>query len=567
MRWVSFGVSAVAGLGLITGASRAASGPPAVAYASYVGADDWDTGHAAAVDKEGNAYLLSTAVLARGNGGKDALVMKLSPSGQLVYASIVGGSRDEIANDIAVDEDGRAHITGLTYSEDNPFNHEDVPFPTTPDAYQTEYARGFLSVLSPDGDSLVYSTCIDVNEARAIALDDRGAIYITGDAGRFGFPATSGAFQEKSSNTLFGEAFVAKLNPKKPGKAGLAYATYLSGTGEGKGYDIAVDGGGSAFIVGNASGGFPVTANAYQKEYGGTSSDGDAFVAKLDPTGSRLLYSTYLGTSFYDDAKGVALDAAGHPYVVGTTYFSGFPTTPGVFQPNWVFGGECGTVDRPNRPCADAFVAKLDTEKSGPASLIYSTYLGGRGHDHGGKIAADADGNAYVTGMSGSYSDFPATDPIQEAYGGGSDAFLTKISPDGSRVLFSTFFGGEEQDSGEGIALDRQGGAVVVGSTYSGRLPVKAALQEQFGGRQDAFVVRITLEDGATEDPGSARGDVNANGQVDVTDATLTLRFVVSAATLNDTQVKSADVDGDGMVTVRDVTRILRKAVGLPANF
>jgi hypothetical protein len=270
------------------------------------------------------------------------------------------------------------------------------------------------------------------------------------------------------------DAYVAKLTPD--GSA-LIYATYLGGSGLEFGLGIAVDASGHAYVTGvTASNDFP-TARPLQAVRGGPS---DAFVAKLTPDGSALVYSTYLGGSDGDDGWRIAADAAGHAYVTGGTLSTDFPTVRPL-QP--VKGG--GLID--------AFVAKLTPDGS---ALVYSTYLGGSKDDKGFGIGIDATGSAYVTGLTASI-DFPTSNPLQAAYGGGLyDAFVAKLTGDGSALAYSTYIGGGGSDGGGGIAVDTAGSAYVTGDTDSTNFPTASPLQA-YGGNTDAFVAKLTQDGSA----------------------------------------------------------------------
>src|SRR5205807_4013568 len=203
------------------------------------------------------------------------------------------------------------------------------------------------------------------------------------------FPTTPGAFQPVGGDGYHSSsAFVTKVNPS--GSA-LVYSTYLGGIGFGSG--IAVDADGNAYVTGGGS--VPTTAGAFQPTGGG------AFVAKLDPAGTELAYSTYLGSRGYIESRGIALDAAGNAYVTGLTDSTVFPTTPDAFQRSWA--GDLADCCRspgcgPPMLCLpDAFLTKLNPSGTG---LVYSTYLGGRADDRGNRIAVDAAGNAYVSGVT-----------------------------------------------------------------------------------------------------------------------------------------------------------------------
>src|SRR5438876_782482 len=269
----------------------------------------------------------------------------------------------------------------------------------------------------------------------------------------------------------------------------LSYSTYLGGSGEDRDPAIAVDAAGNAYVTGHTeSRNFPTTTGAFQTGFGGgamSSGQGDAFVTKLNPAGSALVYSTYLGGSGPDDGKGIAVDAAGNAYVTGSTASSNFPTTIGAFQT--IKGGS-----------GNAFVTKLNPTGS---ALVYSTYLGGSGAigDYGAGIAVDASGNAYVTGGTSS-SDFPTTaGAFQTTFGGdvfgGGDAFVTKLNPTGSALVYSTYLGGSGHEAGHGIAVDAAGNAYMTGYTSSTNFPTTAgAFQPTYGGASyssNAFVTKL----------------------------------------------------------------------------
>jgi hypothetical protein len=332
-------------------------------------------------------------------------------------------------------------------------------------------------------DPLIYSTYLGGSGSDygyGIAVDSVGNAYITGFTASTDFP-TRNPLQAANGGGL-SDAFVTKINPA--GSA-LLYSTYLGGSGPDAGIGIAVDGAGNAYIVGNTcSTDFP-TMDPLQTAYGGgcpnaNSSTGDAFVTKINPTGSALVYSTYLGGIGVEGSLGIAVDSAGSAYVTGVTTSTNFPTTPGAFQ-TICNGGVNGCSG-----VGDAFVAKLNPSGS---ALGYSTYLGGGEHDFGFAIAVDSAGNAYVTGETDS-PDFPMMNPLQAA-SGGWDAFVSKFNPAGSALVYSTYLGGSGSDAGFSIALDSAGDAYVTGYTDSTNFPTMNPLQRHKGGNYDAFVSRF----------------------------------------------------------------------------
>jgi len=264
------------------------------------------------------------------------------------------------------------------------------------------------------------------------------------------------------------DAFVAKLNPS--GSA-LLYATYLGGSGTEEATSVAVDSGGSAYVAGGTySSDFPTQA-ALDNAYGGS---GDGFLAKLNPSGSALVYATYLGGSVTDEVTSVAVDGTGNAYVAGTTNSSDFPTQAAL-------DGSLGGLK-------DGFVAKLNPSGS---ALLYATYLGGSGEDQANAVAVDGAGNAYVAGETWS-SDFPTQVALDGALGGFEDAFVAKLNPSGSALVYATYLGGSEDDDATSVAVDGAGNAYVVGGTYSSDFPTVAPLDGSFRGVRDGFVAKLS---------------------------------------------------------------------------
>nr|WP_260986720.1 SBBP repeat-containing protein [Paenibacillus terrae] len=396
-------------------------------------------------------------------------VTKLNPNGTaLVYSTYLGGSASDSGQNIAVDSAGNAYITGRTYSDD---------FPVTPGAVQTMFGGSsdvFVTKLNAAGNALVYSTYLggDGDDyGLGIAIDSTGEAYVTGLTASSNFLTTPGAIQ-----TVYGgnnDGFISKLNTTG---TSLVYSTFLGGSGGDNGTAITVDNAGNAYVTGNtASINFPTTPGAFQTSRSGT---GDVFVTKVNPSGSSLAYSTYLGGSLTEYGYGISVDATGNAYVGGYTRSTDFPTTPGAFQPT--FGGT-----------NDAFMTKLNPEGN---SLVYSTYLGGTNTQIAYGSALDPFGNAILTGYTLS-DDFPTTpDAIQSTIGGPRDAFATKLNSDGNALVYSTLLGGTGVDSGAAIAVDALGNMYVTGYTLSSDFPVTSgAFQTRPGGLVDVFISKFGL--------------------------------------------------------------------------
>ncbi len=332
--------------------------------------------------------------------------------------------------------------------------------------------------------ALVYSTYLggnDREEISGITVDSSGNAYVMGTTYSSNFPTTSGAFQT-SMRGVNGDVFVAKLNAT--GTA-LLYATYLGGgaTDTNQLGGIAVDSSGNAYVTGEtASDDFPTTLGAFQTTYRGGFYD--AFVTKLNASGSALIYSTYLGSFEGDRGFGIAVDSAGQAYMTGTTFAQSFPTTPGALQR--MIGG-----------ANDAFITKLNAAGS---ALVYSTFLGGSAIEEASRIAVDAAGNAYVTGGTDS-TDFPTTPGAFQRVKGANlseDAFATKINPQGAALIYSTYLGGNEPEGGFGIAVDPSGNAYVTGITFSTNFPTTpGAFRATPVGEGDGFVTKLNAQGAA----------------------------------------------------------------------
>ncbi len=310
-----------------------------------------------------------------------------------------------------------------------------------------------------------------------IAVDSGGNIYVAGATTSTNFP-TMNPLQPANHTTAGYSAFITKINAT--GTA-LVYSTYLGGSGNDFASAIAVDSAGNVYISGQAtSTDFP-TKNPLQATNHGTV---NAFVSKLNPEGSALVYSTYLGGSSSDSASGIAIDSAGRAFVTGSTSSADFPRKNPVQATHG--GGYY-----------DAFAAKLNIAGS---ALLYSTFLGGSGEDDGYGIALDSSGNAYITGVTDS-SNFPTKGAFQSAYGGGEhDAFVTMLNTTGSFV-YSTYLGGSGYDRANGIAIDSAGSAYVTGYTTSADFPVTPGVLDPsclpYCAYGDTFVTKFNPSGGA----------------------------------------------------------------------
>jgi len=469
--------------------------PTMLGYSTYLGGASWDKGFAIFVDASGYAYVTgetrSTDLPRRLNtytsGGvailnptNDAFVSILDSAGALVQSVYFGDTGDESGKGIAVDATGRVFVAGSTTSLVLPGAAGPAPMGT----------NAFVAMFGPIGSSTVSSTFLggdNEDSANGIALDTTGRVYVAGTTYSTNFPTTPGAFQPMASG--FGDAFVARFNFTNSAFA-LDYSVRLGGSNPDAGNGIAVDRNSNAYVTGRTmSTNFPTTAGTLQPTK--TSSGTEAFVTKVNSTGSALVYSTYLGDlgNGYDEGTAIAVGINGNAYVTGFTDSQDNPTTSAYegfpIQHAYQSAHACGY---------DAFLSRLNSLGS---ALDFSTYLGGCGNDVAYGIAVDRSGNAYVTGTEG-WSDFPQVNPLPYVCQNGPDAFVAKFSSTGT-LLYSTCLGGSSADEGHGIAVSTAGNAYVTGYTGSTDFPTVNASQPAIGTppnqriEWDAFVAVVAL--------------------------------------------------------------------------
>ena len=513
--------------------SRELTIDPVLSYSTYLGGgglrgpdgDRVTIGSLIALDKSGNAYVAGNTTLAdypttpgafqtKGKSAQTVFVTKLNATGTAAlystYLSGHGGDNgfgydsSEDVSGIAVDAEGDAYVVGATASAD---------FPTTSGAYQPKFARDsvlFVTKLNPGGSGLVWSTFLGgitlPEPGAAIALDSAENVYVTGTAILDGpiFPTTPGAFQTYSIGDS--APFVTKLNSS--GSA-LIYSTFIAAPlSDGDGSNaIAVDASGCAYIAGKTfSPDFPVTPNAFQKTFKAESGF-NYFVAKLNPEGTGLIYSTYLGGTTEDNnyysAIGLGLDGFGNVYIAGGTYETDFPITANAFQKVNTF--------------QSGFISKLSETGS---TLVYSTYLGGTEggyYQHAAQnsingLAVDVTGHAYVTGWTGN-KDFPVTSDAYQRhkhtlYAYDQSAFLSELDKTGSALTYSTYLSGnggsesEYGDEGYSIAIDKTHNAFLYGGASSPDFPTTAGAYRTTSiapnlPLQDSFVAKFATNDTA----------------------------------------------------------------------
>jgi hypothetical protein len=301
--------------------------------------------------------------------------------------------------------------------------------------------------------------------SRDVAVDSGGAVYVVGETESTDFPVEKPIF---GSFSVVFDIFITKMNAT--GDA-LVYSTYIGGSDDEKGWGIAIDSTGAAYVIGYTdSSDFP-TKNPIQATHAGGT---DVCYFKINSVGNALLYSSFLGGNFFDEGHDIAVDAGGRAYLTGQTYSFNFP----MFNP--LQGTKGGGHD--------VFVTVINAPGN---AYVYSTYFGGSSDDVSQGIALDSGGAVYIAGYTVS-TNFPTLGPIQGSLAGNEDAFITKINSAGSALVYSTYLGGSQYDVGTCIALDSSGRAYVAGVTQSTDFPTQNAIFNTFaGGEQDAFVARI----------------------------------------------------------------------------
>lgn len=492
---------------------------PTLVYSTFLGGSRDSYGRAVAVDGGGAVYVagdtnasLFPTMGAKDptyNGGTDVFVAKIDPSGSaLAYSTFIGGSLDDVAHGIAVDSAGNAVVVGASSSPNYPVKY----------SLQGVNAGGadvVVTKLNAAGNDYIFSAIhggVADDAAYGVALDVSGNVYVTGETSSFDFPVAA-AFD----GTWNGGRDAFFINWSSDGKT-QAYSTFLGGAADDVGRDIKVAQWGPVYIVGETSSvNFPVQGSFDPSHNGGV----DAFVARL--TSGSLTTSTFLGGSVDDYGRAAAIDGAGNVYVVGQTTSNNLPMPVPQSVYTTLSGGK------------DAFVMRMN---SWLGTLTFGTYLGGSLDDDGRGVAVDSGGNVIVTGSTAS-SNFPVTSAFDPSFNGNVDAFVTKISATAKAIVFSTYLGGSGAEQGADVAVDAQSSIYVTGATSSAQFPTANALDAVFGGGNDAFVTRLfssgslawsTLLGGSSTDEGYGIAYASgANGGVYVVGTTSSNGFPTTA--------------------------------------
>ena len=449
-------------------------------YFTYLGGTGNDFAGGIAVDAAGNAYLtgytastnFNAPALNTNSGLEDAFVTKLDTTGAISYSAYLGGIGDDHGNAIAVSSSGNVYLTGYTESNNFPvLNPYQSTLNGTRDAFLTQFNSNGV---------VIYSTYLGgslIEEGNGIAVDSSGIAYLAGYTTSTNFP-TKGAYAI-SPNGLE-DAFVAKLNPAVAGVPGLVYGSYLGGNANDRAQGIALDSSNRMYVAGySSSPNFPVTTRAY-------TAGEDAFVTMLDSSGVSIVYSTLIGGSADDRAQGIAVNSTNNAFVTGFTSSAfvagvtfGFPTTTNAYQ-------------RVRNGTQDAFVLKL-TAVNG--ILDYSTYLGSTVNADSSTsaaygIAVNSSGYAVVTGLTSSAS-FPQVHP-DAVFVAADEAFISMLSPTGSSLSYSTYWGGAGNQSGRGVALLGSPSNIYVAGDTNSNFGAPTTGLRAYSALIDAFAVKIS---------------------------------------------------------------------------
>lgn len=431
----------------------------------------------------------------------------------LDYSSFLGGAAADEGHGVAADSTGHLYLTGVTFSTTN--GDADV----------------LVRKVSADGSFFVYNADLGGSGddiGNGIAVDPSGSAYVGGRTSSADFPVAS-AFQSQILGNF--SAFALRLDPTG---STLIFSTYLGGSSDDRGFAIAVDNQGSAYLAGAASSpDFPVSGGAFQSQLAGGL---DCFVAKFDSQGNAI-FSTLIGGGGDDQAFGIAVDDFGISYITGQTNSDSYPQANPSFQHSR-HGG------------LDAFLTEITADGSG---LIFSTFVGGGGDDSGAAVAVDQAGDAFITGTTSS-GDFPTTNgAFQIGYAGGSsDAFVTAYTTNGQFLMFSTLLGSHGTDEGNGIAVDSVGNVYMAGDTNSDQYPITGdAIQLNRAGGYDAVVSILdptgsqlqygTFLGGSSDDKAYALA-LDANGTIYLTGITSSGDFPVTGGAA---QVQAGGGDSD----------------------
>ncbi|MHA2296531.1 MAG: SBBP repeat-containing protein [Candidatus Hodarchaeales archaeon] len=489
-----------------------------LAYSTFIGGKDIDNSFEIILDSDNNVYITGRTLSydfpvtdnasdSSYNYGYDAFVTKLSNDGStLIFSTYIGGSGDDYGRAIMLDNENNVYIAGSTTSKD---------FPTTSNAYDSTYNGGakdiFIVKLSADGSEILYSTYIggkNTETCTSLALDSSGNMCFTGATRSIDYPTTDNAFNSMysggtgaSESWVGGDVYITKLSADG---STLLYSTFIGGFANEQSWSIALDNSDNMYFNGyTESYDFPTTNNAYRSIFSGM---GDSFACKLSTDGSELTFSTFIGGISYDVAYPFVLDDENNMYIPGYTYSHNFPTTRNAYDQALNNGKSIVSSkynikmfsDSIGDPYArDGFLVKLAANGS---NLLFSTYIGGSSHEETMDVALDSLGNIIIIGTTHS-SDFPVTyDNLGSKQSSDSgDVFVSKISTDGSNLLYSTCIGGSSHEEGMFIDIDSSDNVYITGWTFSNDFPVTSNAYDKAHNNsiwEDVYVCKLEFNEG-----------------------------------------------------------------------
>lgn len=524
--------------------------PVSLGYSTFLGGTSADENWAVATNAAGEAVVCgftsnSTFPTTPGtfddthNGATDAIVTKFDSTGStLIFSTYIGGNSNESCKGIALDSNGNIFITGQTLDST-------TDFPTTVGAYDTTHNGSYdayLAKLNSTGSALVYSTLIggsNIDYGEGVAIGPTGDAYITGytNFATLNFPTTPGSFDTTNNDSAngFTDGFVVKFDSTG---SNLSYSTYLGGSCVDALYSIAVDSTGAAYVTGTScSTTYPISPGAYDNSISG---GGDVVVTKLNPAGSALGYSTFIGGSGLETGWGISLVGT-DAVITGNTVDAAtdYPTTGAAFDTTHN-GGE------------DTFATRFNSTGT---ALVASTLLGGSNTDYGESIATDSIGNVYVTGYTLS-SNYPvSTGAYDTTPNGTDDVFVTKLNPAMSSLAYSTFVGSSNIDRGRSIAATPSGKAFIAGETFSTGFPTTpGAFSTVYNGNvTDGYLFSLNSPNrGWVDFDGDTKTDISifrpSNGQWWLDRSTSGL--IVHTFGSSSDKLTPADFTGDGVTDV-----------------
>ncbi len=464
---------------------------PELVFSTYIGGLSIDRVNSLTTDNKGNIYTAvftespdfpQTADYSSDNNTikSDFAVCKFDPTGKnLIYSIMIRGSKTDDCQNISVDNVGRVYITGTTTSDD---------FPLKNAIYKRNNGNGdaFVCIIDSKGENLLFSTFLGGEKsdvAECIEFDSLGYIYITGQTGSKKFPVSSNAVSRKY-NGGDADGFFSIVDYKNKR---LIYSSYLGGRDSDSIHGFYVESPDVLYFAGTtASDDYPTTPNAFGKEYKGglwNNQRGfwDVYVTKLNIKTNEFIYSTYLGGREWEECFGLSVDEDGHAFVAGKTQSPDFPVTPNAYDRTFN-GGEF-----------DIYVTKLSTDGG---HLVYSTYIGGSGKEECNGIDIDKNGNAVIIGATCSINYPNTNDAFQKNYKGGEyDGIISILNSSGSRLLYSTFFGGSGTDQLYNVELDENSNLLISGLTLSDNFPVSEDCYEaDYNGQHDGVIMKFKCE-------------------------------------------------------------------------